>query len=426
VKSPTINNATRIAPCLRGQSTQVIKAAEHIGENNMKQAKSPWLPGLLAIAVTLSSPLAMAQYSGWYGGGNVGQGRANIDDDRINSNLFGQGFTSVIIEDDDRDFGYKLFGGYQFGKFLSVEGGYLDLGKYGYTAEMIPAGTVDAEIRVRGLNLDLVGYLPITDQLSAFARAGVNHAKVKGTFMGTGLATVTTPTTSERDTNYKFGFGLQYFLSESFGVRAEAERYRINDSLGTKGDVDLFSVGLVYRFGATAAVAQPVRQQAAAPAPQPVPAPAPAPVRDTDSDNDGVVDRLDRCPRTPAGVTVDANGCPEVLMVLTGVNFAYDSSQIDASSVRILDEAVSALNEADSVRIRIVGHTDSRGSEAYNQSLSVRRANAVRDYFVSKGISAARLSTSGEGESRPTASNNTDDGRFQNRRVELHVVESSR
>jgi len=333
----------------------------------------------------------------------------------------------VIIEDDDRDFGYKLFGGYQLGRFISVEGGYFDLGKFGYTAETIPTGTVDAEIRIRGLNLDLVGYLPITEQFSAFARAGVNHAKVKGTFMGTGLASVVTPTTSERDTNYKFGFGLQYFLSESLGVRAEAERYRINDSLGTKGDVDLFSVGLVYRFGATAAVAEPVRQQAAAPAPQPAPAPAPAPVvQDRDSDNDGVVDRLDRCPNTPAGTKVDANGCPEVLMVLTGVNFAYDSSQIDASSVRILDEAVTALNEANSVRIRIVGHTDSRGSEEYNQSLSVRRANAVRDYFVSKGISAARLSTSGEGESRPVASNNTDDGRFQNRRVELHVVESSR
>lgn len=166
-------------------------------------------------------------------------------------------------------------------------------------------------------------------------------------------------------------------------------------------------------------VAQPVQQPAPAPAPAPV-------VQDRDSDNDGVIDRLDRCPNTPAGAKVNANGCPAVLMTLTGVNFAYDSSRIDASSVRILDEAVTELNQASTVRIRIVGHTDSRGSEEYNQSLSVRRANAVRDYFVSKGISATRLSTSGEGESRPTASNNTDEGRLQNRRVELHVVESSR
>jgi outer membrane protein OmpA-like peptidoglycan-associated protein len=170
-------------------------------------------------------------------------------------------------------------------------------------------------------------------------------------------------------------------------------------------------------------VAQPVQQVAAAPAPQPAPAPV---VQDRDSDNDGVIDRLDRCPNTPAGAKVDANGCPEVLMTLTGVNFAYDSSQIDSSSVRILDQAVAALNEASTVRIRIVGHTDSRGSDEYNQALSVRRANAVRDYFVSKGISASRLTTSGEGESRPVASNNTDDGRHQNRRVELHVVDSTR
>jgi len=170
-----------------------------------------------------------------------------------------------------------------------------------------------------------------------------------------------------------------------------------------------------------AQTAQPL-QQAATPAPQPTPAPV---VRDIDSDNDGVVDRLDRCPDTPAGTRVDAYGCPVVLMTLTGVNFAYDRSQIDASSAGILDRAVTALKEANTVRVRIVGHTDSRGSAEYNQGLSVRRANAVRDYFVSKGIAASRLTTAGEGETNPVASNNTDSGRYENRRVDLHVVESN-
>jgi OOP family OmpA-OmpF porin len=169
-------------------------------------------------------------------------------------------------------------------------------------------------------------------------------------------------------------------------------------------------------------VAQPVAAVTPAPA-APVQRPAEV-VRDLDGDNDGVIDRLDRCPNTPAGAKVNANGCPEVLMTLTGVNFQYDSSQIDPSSESVLNQAVTALNDARTINVRIVGHTDSRGSEEYNQALSERRAIAVRNYLTGKGISASRLTTVGEGEGRPISSNTTDDGRYQNRRVELHVNES--
>jgi OOP family OmpA-OmpF porin len=163
------------------------------------------------------------------------------------------------------------------------------------------------------------------------------------------------------------------------------------------------------------------------PAPQPVaaappPAPPPPPPPEPDSDGDGVVDRLDRCPGTPRGTKVDAHGCPDVLMVLTGVNFKFDSSQIEPASAQILDQAVNELRKASSVNVRIVGHTDSIGSDDYNMKLSHRRADAVRNYLVNHGISASRLTTEGRGESQPVASNDTDAGRFQNRRVELHVA----
>jgi len=166
----------------------------------------------------------------------------------------------------------------------------------------------------------------------------------------------------------------------------------------------------------------------AEPAPQPVATASPPqpraaePVRDLDSDGDGVIDRLDRCPGTPAGVKVDANGCPDILLTLRGVNFKFDKSDIEPDSERILNQAVEALNESSSVAIRIVGHTDSVGTDAYNQSLSERRANAVRSYLISKRIAGARMTTEGAGESQPVASNDTDDGRYQNRRVELHVI----
>ena len=141
-----------------------------------------------------------------------------------------------------------------------------------------------------------------------------------------------------------------------------------------------------------------------------------------DSDGDGVIDRLDRCPGTPAGTKVDINGCPALLLSLTGINFKFDSAVIEPSSSDILDRAVASLNEAKDVAVRIEGHCDSTGGEAYNELLSERRANAVQDYLVAHGIAADRLSVVGKGESQPAASNDTEEGRYQNRRVEFHVA----
>lgn len=160
------------------------------------------------------------------------------------------------------------------------------------------------------------------------------------------------------------------------------------------------------------------------PAPEPVaeaapaPEPAPAPV---DSDGDGVTDDLDQCPDTPAGEKVDSRGCPEVLVTLRGVNFDFNKATIKSDSASILDEAVATLNKASNVNVDVVGHTDSVGSESYNQKLSERRAEAVMGYLVDHGIAASRLSSSGRGESEPVATNDTKDGRYQNRRVELRT-----
>jgi outer membrane protein OmpA-like peptidoglycan-associated protein len=108
-------------------------------------------------------------------------------------------------------------------------------------------------------------------------------------------------------------------------------------------------------------------------------------------------------------------------IVLRGVNFDFDKATIRPDAARILDEAVETLRAEPDVDVLIVGHTDSVGSESYNLRLSERRARAVRDYLVRKGISAARLRVKGMGEAEPVASNDTPEGRAQNRRVELLV-----
>jgi len=109
-------------------------------------------------------------------------------------------------------------------------------------------------------------------------------------------------------------------------------------------------------------------------------------------------------------------------LVLRGVNFDFDKSNIRADARPVLDEAVRTLKEAGQIRVAVEGHTDSRGTDQYNLGLSIRRANAVADYLATRGIARSRLQVNGFGESRPVASNDTDDGRAQNRRVELSVI----
>jgi len=108
-------------------------------------------------------------------------------------------------------------------------------------------------------------------------------------------------------------------------------------------------------------------------------------------------------------------------IVLRAVHFDFDKAVIRPDAVPVLDEAVRTLKEEGTVAVIVAGHTDSVGSDKYNMKLSLRRANAVRDYLVKQGIPASRIRTEGLGETEPVASNDTADGRAQNRRVELHV-----
>ncbi|MBB3232981.1 OmpA family protein [Halomonas stenophila] len=137
-----------------------------------------------------------------------------------------------------------------------------------------------------------------------------------------------------------------------------------------------------------------------------------------DSDGDGVPDFQDQCPGTPAGAEVNALGCEEDL-VLRDVNFEFDSATLTMGAEQILADVAEKLRANENVRVRIEGHTDSVGSEAYNEDLSQRRADSVADYLATQGVDRNRMRTIGYGESQPVATNDTDAGRAENRRVEL-------
>ncbi|GAB3360449.1 OmpA family protein [Lysobacter tyrosinilyticus] len=221
----------------------------------------------------------------------------------------------------------------------------------------------------------------------------------------------------------KLGGGLQGDMG-NYGIRAElAYRVSFDDqSIAASGEDQfgdlLASIGVIVPLGAA-----PV---AAAPA---APAPAAPNCADGDDDGDGVNNCDDKCPGSQAGQTIGPDGCPVPVSIdLKGVNFDYDKSNLRPDAVQILSEATEILKRYPELKVEVAGHTDSKGTDAYNQSLSERRAKAVYDYLTSNGIDAARLQgPNGYGESRPIAPNANEDGsdnpegRAKNRRTELNV-----
>lgn len=163
---------------------------------------------------------------------------------------------------------------------------------------------------------------------------------------------------------------------------------------------------------------------------------------DGDEDGDGVPDSRDKCPGTPKGVQVDANGCPpapppppppavveevvvvkEETIVIRDVHFQFDSAKLTAADTAKLDTVATRLKqEAPGAQLRVSGHTDSVGKDAYNQKLSEKRAHSVVEYLIKSGVPRSSfVSVTGAGESRPVADNKTAEGRALNRRTEIQI-----
>ena len=233
---------------------------------------------------------------------------------------------------------------------------------------------------------------------------------------------------------YNFGVGTYIGTSKRISFRADVRGMYLND---TDDVVPWAAVGIVFKFGR---IEEP-------PAPVVVPAVVdsdgdgvpdgsdacpntPTGVKvdsrgcPLDSDGDGVPDYLDKCPNTPAGTKVDSSGCPIVAATtfdLT-VEFAFNSAEINDLSFRELRRAMTFMRDNPQTKAVVEGHTDSVGSAAFNQTLSERRAAAVKDVLVKSDIDANRLTTVGYGLTKPVASNDTEEGRAKNRRVSIVVT----
>ncbi|MEC9361924.1 MAG: OmpA family protein [Sinimarinibacterium flocculans] len=274
-------------------------------------------------------------------------------------------------------------------------------------------------------------------------------------------------------TVFDIGAGYLYAFNPHIALRAEA-RYRTDQhdrkqagvSPGSGAFTDgVFNIGLLFPLGVTPEPVEEEEVEVIEPAPvvadvdtdgdgvpdsldQCPDTPPGTTVNDVgcpmDSDNDGVPDDIDECPMTPAGASVLANGCAlvgdcrkprageqvdangcavEQKFILKGVKFEFDSDRLTPDAKDILNDVAGTLQAYPDVEVELEGHTDNIGTDAYNQGLSERRANAVKTYLTGRDIEAGRMTPVGYGESTPIADNSTEEGRDENRRVELKVIE---
>jgi OmpA-OmpF porin, OOP family len=234
------------------------------------------------------------------------------------------------------------------------------------------------------------------------------------------------------------GLGLKAEITKQIALKLEAlYMYKMNNNGvdGSNGEVHNVAAlaGLTFSFDekaapVVAAVAAPiVATVVAEQKPEPKPVVVPAPVAQLakaavllDSDKDGVTDDKEKCPATPAGFKVDADGCP--LKATLHLNFATNSNKVDAEGTAKVAAFASFLKDSSAYSASIVGHTDSTASDKYNQALSEKRAEIVKSMLIKEGVDASRLSSSGKGESQPVATNKTKTGRAENRRIEVDLT----
>lgn len=330
-------------------------------------------PLSLAVVIVLASPLAMADdKAGWYIGGSLGGTLANIDHSDIKKGLTAGGFTTTSLKSSENDIGFKLLGGYQFNEIVAIEGGYFNLGKFDYKANTLPLGSLKGDIKVQGIHIDVVGTWFFTEEFALLARVGAIHTKAEASFKGSGAVTPATSKSSKDDTNFKVGLGLQYSVTPALNIRTELERYRVNDSIATKGDIDLISLGVTYRFGTkrNKVVEEKVVVVAVAP---------------------------------PVEKKVEKVVVAKKVVVITfdDVHFEFDQSRLSKDTQKVMDENIAQLKKNPNSTVLIEGYTSASGTDAYNQNLSEKRAKAVKDYLVKGGIKEERLSTIGYGHTNP-------------------------
>ncbi|HIF9106960.1 TPA: OmpA family protein [Photobacterium damselae] len=277
---------------------------------------------------------------------------------RIGASIYDTGSNSYSV--DDKNLAGGAFLGYQIAPWFAVEAGYTHLG----SATRTEGPATGAKFRTQGA--DIVGKYSyaINDKIDVFGKLGAYYYDVH---------TKNLADTKDHGWAGTAGVGAEYYLTNNLSTAVEYQYY--NDVAGA--DIHFAGVSLAYHWG------------------------APAPV-------------------VAEPVYVDQVSVETLEELKLAVPFAFDSTELSAGDRAKLAPFEQRLQAQDAAQIYVVGYTDSRGSEAYNQKLSVKRADAVAEALRSvMNVDGSRIIAEGRGESNPVASNDTAEGRAQNRRVEI-------
>jgi len=361
--------------------------------------------------------------------------------------LFGGGYTFDSDQDLDSSAAYGLALGYNITRNWGVEGrlDYVD------TEEDIGGEDVGAYL----YHLDGLYHFMPERRLVPYLAAGIGA--ISFDYDRAGISNKT-------NTLANYGAGLKYFLGESVALRADVRHViSFND---TNNNL-LYTLGLLFSFGgekmkvdsdADGVYDEDDRcpdtplgvsvDSSGCPIDSdgdgvpdymdkcpgtPKGAAVDADGCPLDSDGDGVYDYLDKCPDTPRGIVVDENGCPKAepkgaevtdhgTYVFRNIRFEFGKATLRQDSYPVMDEVMTFLENNPDLKLEIQGHTDNVGPEDFNLMLSEKRAKAVMDYLLGKGIEPGRLSAKGFGLSDPMRSNDTPEGRAENRRVEFAPI----
>lgn len=352
--------------------------------------------------------------------------------DEMRPYIFG-GYQTVIADQADRDSdngeGYAFSAGKALNKYWGLEFG-------GFWQQFDADNGGATNFRELGGNLDAMFFYSRDRAFSPYVSLGGGAMKNKNK----------TANVEDTDPFGTLGVGFfKYFGDDSrYGVRGDV-RYRYVDTDIPGLDNSLWEpvvkVGLVAALGpkpeGEAYTGSPDSDGDGVPDDADLCPNTPRGVKvdskgcPVDSDGDGVPDAIDKCPGTPKGVRVDSSGCPKgdtgegPNRRFEDVHFEFDKSDLTDYARAILDNASKAIGglsqKYPSLKVDVSGHTDWIGTDAYNQALSERRANSVKQYMVRKGVDSRRINTYAYGESKPVATNETDEGRAQNRRAEVRT-----
>jgi outer membrane protein OmpA-like peptidoglycan-associated protein len=252
-----------------------------------------------------------------------------------------------------------------------------------------------------------------------------------------GVASPRSAVGSEADIAVHFGGGLKFFINHWLMLRLDIRDNLTNRAGVGEGVTHSPEILLGLSVTLNRAKEKPLRDRDEDGIPdrddqcprEPGPAPTGCP---PDVDDDTIPDEEDKCPAEPESRNgfEDDDGCPDIVPaefadlagILEGILFDTDKDVIKKESKPILDRAVEVLEKYPGVRIEISGHTDSAGGYEHNVDLSQRRAESVKTYLMEAGIDGGRIETRGAGPNEPIATNDTKDGRAQNRRIEVKIL----